>query len=642
MVVLETDTGADDAVEPDRIRAILEQADPNVLRLTLYQLTQDPELAAMQANPTPLWAGALSTFTLAEEFHARVREMALDYYLRHAAGQTEPPRMDAGIIRETMNLFGHGPLTEEAYRLGAEEAAFDEFPREVQWTSRPSQDVLDRNLVVVVGAGISGIAVAVHLQRLGLPYIVLERQADLGGTWNFNKYPEVRVDSTSLIYQYKFEKRYPWKEFFSSGGETQEYLRHCVNKFGVADKITYNTELLGADWDEAESAWKLTIRTGSDAPHHLTARFVISASGLFSTPKLPDIPGIDSFLGKVVHTTQWDQDFNLEGKKVALIGTGASGAQLMPYLARHAESVAVFQRTANWVLPMEGYRANLTDELGWLFTNFPFYWNWYSYGMFFLNAQLEGLQEFDRDWQKEGGVINKRNDELRENMTAFIKSTLEDRPDLVEKVIPKYPPMARRPTVDNGWYDAIRRDNVALVVDKIDRIEHNAIVTWSGKSYPCDLIVCAVGYSTTKYLAPTAYVGRDGATISALWSKDGPRAYLGMTMPGFPNFFMLYGPSSQGRSGSFHSMSEIWARYALKSIVHVIEQGFASIECTSQAYDRYNTRLDEANKLVIWEAFGKGFYYLTDQGRSCVNSPWRGVDYHAMLFEPDYNDYSFR
>jgi 4-hydroxyacetophenone monooxygenase len=612
------------------------------LRLTLYHLTRDPALAAMPADETPLWAGALFTYTMAPEYHEEVRQRAFDYMIAHAGEPVDPALFDPARIRETMELFGHGALSDAEFGFGAEEAAFADFPRGVEWTAKPSDAVLADYPVLVVGAGISGLAAAVHLEQLGLPYTVIERQGDLGGTWNFNTYPEARVDSSSLIYQYKFEKRYPWSEFFASGGETKRYLKHCADKFGVTDKILFNTDVVAADWDADDAMWAVRVQTRGQDPRVIRARFVISASGLFSTPKLPDIPGIADFAGPVRHTTDWQDGDTLAGKRVAQIGTGASGAQLMPYIARNADHVSVFQRTANWVLPMEGYRESIPADMQWLFDNVPLYWNWYSYNMHFLNSQLEGLQEFDPKWQAQGGTINQRNDTLRDNATAFIRERLKDRPDLIEKVIPNYPPMARRPTVDNGWYDAILRDNVDLVTDPIDHVTRDAIVTRDGTRHPVDLIICAAGFATTRYLWPANYTGRDGATLDLLWGKDGPRAHLGMTMPGFPNFFMFYGPSSQGRAGSFYSMAELWTRYALKAIVQVIERGAHTIEVTHAAFDASNAQLDAANKAVIWESHGKGFYYLTEQGRSVVNSPFRVVDVYRMLLSPDPADFEVR
>ncbi len=638
----ETSALAKAGPDPQQVRRALDLADPNALRLTLYHLTGDPALAAMQTNVTPLWAGALFGYTLAPEHHAGIRDRAYDWLMAHWGEAADPALYELARIRETMELFGHGKLSEAEFRFGAEEAAFADFPREVRWTHRPATEKLAQLKVLIVGAGISGIAAGVHLQQLGIPYTIIERQDDVGGTWNFNNYPEARVDSSSLIYQYKFEKRYKWSEFFASGPETKRYLQHITQKFGVEDSIVFNTHVIAADWDEPGASWIVTVQTRGQDARTIRANFVISASGLFSTPKLPDLPGIENFRGAVRHTTDWRDSDELAGRHVAQIGNGASGAQLMPYIARHAAHVTVFQRTANWVLPMEGYRDRVPSEMHWLFDNLPLYWNWFSYAMHFLNMQLEGLQEVDPEWQKTGGVINSRNDTLRDNVTQFIRERLASRPDLIEKVIPKYPPMARRPTVDNGWYDALLRDNVELVTDPIDHVTQDAIVTKNGRSYACDLIVCAAGFATTRYLWPATYTGRDGATLDRLWGKDGPRAHLGMTMPGFPNFFMFYGPSSQGRAGSFYSMTELWTRYALKAIVHVIESDARIIEVTEAAYEISNENLDRQNKKILWETYGKGFYYLTDKGRSVTNSPFSVADIFSMLYEPDYSQYTMR
>ncbi|MEY2926081.1 MAG: hypothetical protein RL367_558 [Pseudomonadota bacterium] len=633
------DTNSLACPDDETIRGALAHADPNALRLTLHHLTGNPALATMRVETTPLWAGALFTYALAEQHHDAVRQLAFDYLKANWGQVDESAFKERTTIRQTMELFGHGPLSEDEFSFGIEEAAFDDFPRGVEWNTRPSQDVLDKTDIVIVGAGISGIAAAVHLERLGLRYSIIERQSGLGGTWHFNNYPEARVDSSSLIYQYKFEKKYPWKQFFATALETRDYLDHVAGKYGVTDKIVFDTEILSGDWDEARGLWRLGVQTKGGDPQTIDANFVISASGLFSTPKLPDIPGIESFKGTVCHTTNWRDDLEVTGQRVAQIGTGASGVQLMPWLARHADHLTVFQRTANWVLPMEGYKADITPEMHWLSRHFPLYWNWFSYGMYFLNAQLEGLQEFDPDWQKAGGTVSERNDGLRATAMSHITTVFADRPDLIEKATPHYPPLARRPTVDNGWYDALLQDNVALVTDAIVRATPTGLVTADGGEHPCDILVCAAGFQTTRYLFPALYTGRGGATFDALWAKDGPRAYLGMTAPGFPNFFMCFGPNSQARAGSFYTMSEAWSRYALKAIVKVIESGARSIEVRPEAFDAYNDRVDAENKRITWETYGKGFYYLTDQGRSVVNSPWRGATYHALLREPDFGDY---
>ena len=624
------------------VRQVLEMADPNVLRLALHQLTGDPALAAMRVEKTLIWAGALYTFSLGSEHHGEVRNRAFDYLRNSMRSATVEALPSRERIRTTMELFGHGPLSDVEFGLAYEETALEEFPRDVHWNNKPSQEVLQGIHVVVIGAGISGIAAAVQLQRLGIPYTVIERQNDIGGTWNLNTYPEARVDSTSLIYQYKFEKKYPWTEFFASAGETRKYLRHCASKFNIADNIVFSTEVIQADWNEETAKWNLLLRTEGGNDRSMSAQFVISASGLFSTPKLPDIPGIETFRGKIFHTANWDPGIDLCGKRVAQIGTGATGVQVMPHLARNSKTLTVFQRTPNWVFSMEGYKAAIPNELHWLFEHFPFFWNWFSYGMYFLNAQLEGLQAFDPQWQKSGGAINQRNDELRASAEGFLRDKFAGRPDLIEKTLPRYPPMARRPTVDNGWYDALLQDNVELITEGIESISNEGIVDVSGRRHECDLIVCAAGFATLRYFWPVSYTGRDGACMDELWRKDGPRAYIGLTMPGFPNLFTFFGPNSQGRSGSFYTVAEMWARYSLQAITDVIESGKTSIECRFDAYENYNTRMDEATSKLLWETHGKGFYYLTEAGRSVVNSPWASPDYHALLLQPDYRDFVIR
>jgi 4-hydroxyacetophenone monooxygenase len=629
------------AVDEAYLARVVEAADPNILRLALYQLTGDPTLKQMRTEKLLIWAGALFTYVLAREHHAEVRRRALDYLRRHGTAALAPQPSHAQV-REAMEIFGHGALSDTEFNFAYEESAWDEFPRDVAWNKRPSMQALERYHVLVIGAGISGLAAAVQLERLGIPYTVIERQDDLGGTWNLNTYPEVRVDSTSLIYQYKFEKKYPWKEFFASGGETKKYLRHVAGKFGVLKRIEFKTEALGAVWNEASSQWQVTLKRSNGAKETRAYNFIISASGLFSTPKLPEIAGIETFGGDIFHTTAWARGYDLAGKRAALIGTGATGVQLMPYLARTSRHLTVFQRTANWILPMEGYKATLPEEMHWLFDHLPYYWNWYSYGMYYLNAQLEGLQGADADWQKSGGAINERNDELRKTAESFVNSKFAHRPDLIAKILPTYPPMARRPTIDNGWYDALLQDNVDLVTCGIREIVSDGIVDNDGVKHECDVIVCAAGFSTMRYFWPVRYAGRGGATLEGLWSKDGPRAYLGLTMPGFPNLFTPFGPNSQGRSGSFYSVAEMWARYSIKAIAHVVETGRSSIECRSPAYEEYNARIDREAKRLLWETYGKGFYYVTAEGRSVVNSPWSGPQYHALLFNPDFSAFDVR
>jgi 4-hydroxyacetophenone monooxygenase len=369
---------------------------------------------------------------------------------------------------------------------------------------------------------------------------------------------------------------------------------------------------------------------------------VISASGLFSTAKTPNIDGAGTFKGRTFHTTAWDEDYDLNGKRIAVIGNGSTGVQLLAGIAEKAAFVSVFQRTPNWIAPLEGYGEHIPETARWMINNFPLYANWLGYANWFITLQLEGVQDYDSKWQESGGKISERNDRLRTTLESYISSKLVGRTELINKLIPKWAPLGRRLAVDNGWYDALKRENVELVTDRIVRMTPSGILTSDGREHNLDLIVFATGFAVARYFFPVQYVGRNGATLDKLWETDGPRAYLGLVLPGFPNLFTFYGPNGQPRAVSFYSWAEIWARYALKAITSVIEAGKTSIECRQDVFERYNTRMDAGSRTSIWEREGKGGYYVTEKGRSLVNMPWRSVDYHAMVVAPRMQDFVLR
>jgi 4-hydroxyacetophenone monooxygenase len=632
----ETERGA---VDESFVRAAIDQANLNALRLALYQVTKDPDLAKMRVRKQAIRGGALYGYVLAEEDHDEFKAKALAYLLKGPHRTPPPPSKED--TRPLMDLFSDKPVSDASFQYGYEELAYDEFPRDVTWTKRPSPEKLAVFKVVVIGGGISGIAAAIQLKRLGIPFTVIERQAGIGGTWLLNTYPEARVDTSSYLYQFKFEKNYPWTEFFASRAETQKYLEHIANKYGVKSDFQFNREVVAGRWDEPSSHWILSIKRKDGGEETVSANVLISGSGLFSTPNLPKIPGIADFKGAIFHTAQWDHTFDYRGKRAALIGTGSTGTQLAPGLAREVKSLIVFQRTPNWIMAMENYRGSVTPQMRWLFDTMPYYWNWHCYASYFTAEQLQGLQTYDPEWQKSGGKINERNDGLRANLTEYIRSKVGDDEELFAKLLPKHAPMVRRLVVDNGFYDTLRRDNVDLVTEGIERIIKTGILTRDGTEHEFDLIVLGAGFKASQYLWPVNYVGRNGIQLQDGWKKDGARAYLGTAMPGFPNLFMFYGPNGQPRSGGFYSWAEIWARYTIGAIVSMLETDAKSMEVRQDVFDDYNARLDEATKQLIWEAEGHG-YYVNEHGRSAANMPWTTTGYHTMVLRPNLEDYEVR
>lgn len=630
----------DRTADDEAVRRALASANMNALRVALYHQTRDPELAGMHVEHVPVQGGALTAYAVSRTDRAIVREKAYAFLRSGAPAKRDPTKEEAV---ELMSLFTGVVPTPSEIDFGFDDLAFAEFPREATWSGDRPVAALRDFQVIIVGAGFSGIAAAIQLDRLGIRYRVIERMSGIGGTWELNDYPEARVDVSTFLYQYKFVKRYPWKSHFATRDELKEYIDHVVDTFGIRPNIELNTLVEGAAWNETAHRWELRLRRADGTHEVAEANIVFSGSGLFSTPKLPDIDGIDSYTGAMFHTTDWDHDFDWSGKNVALIGTGSTGSQLAPALARTARTLTIFQRTPNWVMPIHGYHDRVPDEHHWLLNNFPGYWNWFVYSNYIGSMQVQKLQTVDPQWHTKGGGVNEKNDALRARLTDFIRSETADRPDLFDKLLPKYAPLGRRLVIDNGWYKTLVRDNVELVTAGIDRITPTGILAADGEQHDVDLIVLSAGFQVSRYLYPINYKGRNGVTVENAWSKDGARAYLSMAMPDFPNFFMFYGPTSGPRGGSFHSWIEVFTRYVSGLVVHMIEHGHAEIEVRRDVFEKYNSDMDAESSNLLWtqEDGGNG-YFFNEHGRVVTNMPWSTDAFYEFVRRPDPENYVFR
>jgi 4-hydroxyacetophenone monooxygenase len=624
------------------LNSALEKADMNALRMALLQLTGDPELSDMETFRQPVWGGVFNMPMVNPKHHEKIKKRAMEVLLNPPEHVPPSPPLDEA--KRLMEIFSGDKLSARYAQLGYEELAFDPHPRSVEWTERPTDEVLSTYHATVIGCGYSGIAVAVLLEHLGIPYTVIEREPGVGGTWWVHKFPECRVDTASYSYQYKFEKKYPWTEHYPAGHETQKYLEHIVKKYGISPHVRLNTRLLGGTWDEKVGKWDVRIVGPDGKEEILRSNFVFNATGQFSRPKPPsDVEGFDNFKGKMFHASRWDTDYSLKGKRVALVGTGATGGQMMPALAEEAKSLTVYQRMPQWVMAADKYKVRVSDGEHYLFQKIPFYWNWYVYAMFVSMQEFERITVVDPEWVAKGGLISERSDKLRQVMTNYIFEKMKPNEELAKRLIPPFAPMARRVIVDNGWYDALQRDNVELVSDKILRFTPRGIVSADNIEREFDLVVNATGFSISDYFGDTKYVGRDGRTPDDLWAKDGPRAYLSLMIPSFPNFFMFYGPNATPRFGGICTWIECWARYSVSVAKHLIENRLHSAAVTEAAYNDYNEKLDEAQKVnVRGSAKYTSGYYLNEFGRAATNMPFDGERYHELVRQPDYNDFEIR
>jgi 4-hydroxyacetophenone monooxygenase len=459
-------------VDEDYIRKGLSEVDSNSLRLALYQITGDKELESMTVHQRKMIGGAFIDYGLADADTAIVREKAFNH-LRHPPKGGIPPPPPKEEALKMMDLFSDVPIDSPSrdvgvdYNEGYEQLAFEDFPRDVQWTNHTPPPNAQDWKIGIIGAGVSGIAAAIALQRLGIEFDIIECQSGIGGTWRLNRYPNVRVDSLAFMYQYTFTKKYTWSEYFPRGGEILQYLEHVASLFSLNRKCKFDHEVISAAWDEETSKWLVTLKNkASGIEETLAYNVIVSAGGLFSTPNLlPDIKGISSFKGPIFHTSQWPAAAEYEGKNVALIGTGSTGTQLAPALAAKAKHLTIFQRTPQWIIPFENFKDPVTPETNWVIHNFPYYWNWYVYGGFFKTHDSGLVQYRDEEWVKGGGRVSKLNDSVRSACIDFIEGKLDGRKDLVDKVTPKVAPFVRRMVVDNGFYDALLQPNVSLNTD---------------------------------------------------------------------------------------------------------------------------------------------------------------------------------
>jgi 4-hydroxyacetophenone monooxygenase len=496
--------------------------------------------------------------------------------------------------------------------------------------------------VVVIGCGESGLLAGIRLDEAGIPFTIIEKNAGPGGTWFENTYPGARVDVGNHFYCYSFEPSDHWTEYYARQPELQQYFQDVMERRGIEPSIRFETEVTGARWDEESATWAVDVRNADGSHETLTARAVISAVGQLNRPNLPDIPGLDEFAGPWFHSAQWDHSVDLTGKRVAVVGAGASGFQIVPTIAPDVAHLTVFQRTAQWMFPNPNYHAQVGPGVKWALRHLPFYGRWYRF-LILWSACDKGLEgaRVDPDWPDQQRSVSEGNEFTRLVFTDWITSQLGDDADLLEKCIPDYPPTAKRTLQDNGsWLGALTRPNVDLVREGIDRIEPDAIVTVSGERVEVDVIVYATGFQANRFLWPMEIVGRDGRTLRDVWG-DRPKAYLGITVPGFPNLFCMYGPGTNlAHGGSLIFHSECQMRYISGCIDLLVSGGHAALEPREDVHEAYYERVQKELEGLVWSHPAVTHsWFKNPEGKIHVLSPWRLVDYWEWTREPDPDDF---
>jgi 4-hydroxyacetophenone monooxygenase len=630
--------------ENAELRRALEAADPATLLLALVQLTGERHwLEAAK----PFIRGPMNYQAfLPEPLRASIRERLTSVLAEIARSGTTPhQRADDALLREMMAVATGEVVPDDYIAMMREDLTDDSLQsRGLKWRTPPAKSALDDTEVVIIGAGMSGLYAGIQLQQAGIPFVILEKNDAVGGTWYENNYPGCGVDTPNHFYSYAFEPNHHWSHFFAKRDELWRYFEGIADKYNLRRHIRLGTEVVDARYDETNANWRITAQDASGAQVGLSARVLVSAAGILNRPKLPDISGIKSFRGPAFHTAQWDRNFDWRGKRVAMIGTGASGHQVGPTIAPDVNRLMIFQRSPHWVVPNPNYHEGVSEGKKWALAKIPFYLRWYRFQLFWGFA--DGLHEalrVDPDWPQPQRSLNTLNEKHRRFMERHIRSELADRPDLLEKVIPDYPAYGKRILIDNHWFRMLKRPNVDLVTDPIESIVPEGIRTRDGKLWPADALVFATGFKVSQMLHPIVITGRDGRELHDIWGPDDARAYLGLTVPGFPNFFMLTGPNTGlAHGGNQIFMTECSVRHMMLALRELVESGRRSIECRPDVYENYNREVDAQHARMVWTHKGMTNWYRNPQGRVFAITPWRLVEYWKMTSTFNPAEYEIR
>ncbi len=620
----------------EEIENALEHAHLPSLVNVLVHLTGDAELLHNTIEPVPMTVGKTPD-PYPQAVEAKIRKLALETLINgRDHGFKDHPVSDALLL--SMMNFITGVELSDAYIP----YAMSELNIATQAEPSPIEAAKVNGFhVAIIGGGMSGLLAGIRMQELGVPFTIFEKNADVGGTWYENRYPGCRVDSPNHVYSYSFKPK-DWPQHFSDQKTLLKYFQETADEFGLRKHIRFESEVTTLRYDASSLTWDLELRT-SNGIDSAKANAVITATGQLNRPKMPDLNGIDSFKGPWFHSAEWDHHVSLKGKHVGIIGTGASAFQFTPEVVKEAKAVTVFLRTPPWVATNPMYHAYINHETHWLLNHVPYYQTWFRFHMFWTSG--EGLLEqarCDEAWNDTTHSVSPANDRLREILTGGLENHLEGRPDLVKKLTPKYPPTAKRMLIDNGhWYRSLAQDHVRVVDDSIDRINETGLVTNTGEQFNLDVMIYGTGFSASKFLFPMRIYGRDGSELRTSWDED-PRAYLGVTVPNYPNLFCLYGPNTNlVVNGSIIFFSECEMLYVSNCVRHLIEQGYDAMECKTEPFLDYNRYIDAANLNMAWGASNVNAWYKNTHGR--VTQCWPGslVEFWQQLRELNPADYEF-
>jgi len=621
--------------EGERFAAAVAEANIPTLLMVLVQLSGETRWLEPPYRPSrSIGLGDNDSGGLPEDIQQEVRGAALEALLAWRAGRPVaiPDPSPEMLVRMLSVAMGE-EVPAEYGRFTAELFGY-----------RPPQPapvaVPDGFHVIVIGAGVSGICAAVNLKAAGIPFTVIEKNPEVGGVWLENRYPGAGVDTPNHLYSFSFAP-FDWPMYFALRDDLHGYLRHVAEKFELAPAIRLGTRVDSAVWDDAAQRWQVTVTRPDGGQETLVGNVVISAAGIFNPPVWPKIPGLDQFAGPCFHTAEWRDDVDLAGKQVAIIGNGASCMQIGPEIQHTVKSLTIFQRAPHWAAPFPQFRKPVPDSLRFLLREVPLYAAWYRVRLgWTFNDRVHATLQKDPDWPHPERALNATNDAHRVYYTRYLQEQLGDRTDLLDKVLPTYPPFGKRMLMDNGWYRMLRNERVHLVDERVTRVDAGGLHTADGQYHPAEVLVIATGFDVLNFINTYEVRGRDGLSLREAWEGDNAKAYLGTVVPGFPNFFTLYGPNLQpGHGGSLIVVVEMQVRFIMDVMRRMAAAGAGAVECRREVFEAYNRRVDDAHANMVWTHPGMSTYYRNERGRIVVNSPFRNVDFFEMTREAHLEDF---
>jgi cation diffusion facilitator CzcD-associated flavoprotein CzcO len=475
-------------------------------------------------------------------------------------------------------------------------------------------------LVAIIGAGFSGLGMGIKLRDAGIEdFIIVEAADEVGGTWRDSKYPGAAVDVPSHLYSYSFEKR-DWSRMFAKSEEIQEYILETASRHNLRPKIRFNTKVIAAKFDETAGLWVIETAAGET----LRARFVVSAIGPFAESSVPNIPGLDLFKGQTVHTSAWKNGLDLRGKRVAVVGSGASAIQVVPAIAPLAKEVKVFQRTPSWIVPKADYEYGALEKI--IYRYLPF-------TQTLRRAAIYGMTELLATaivWDTPMTTL------LEKICKGQIDNYIKD-PELRRKVTPTYRLGQTRMLISNDWYPALARDNVELIDHGVDALTEKEVIA-AGKKYPVDVIIWATGYRSPSQGFPFPLTGLGGRDLNTYW-KDGAKAFKGVSIAGFPNLFTMMGPNTGPGHTSVLVYTEAQMDYALQAIQKCLRENIKSVAVRDDRQAEFNEELVQKMRKTTWGKGGESWYYTKD-GHNTTLYPGFAAEYVMSVRKFDMADYN--